>query len=67
MISIEVKNKEFNGERCGVGFVNGVAKVESLTPEQKATFKKLGYTVSGAAEKKAPANNPNPANNKTEN
>ena len=72
MITIEVKNKEFNGERCGVGFVNGVAKVESLTPEQKAAFKKFGYTVNGAAEKKtnannAAANNTNGAGNKAEN
>lgn len=56
MITVEVKNKEFNGDRCGVGFVNGVAKVESLTPEQKAAFKKFGYTVNGTAEKKPTAN-----------
>jgi len=45
MITIEVKNKEFNGERCGIGFVNGIAKVDSITPEQEKFFKEMGYVV----------------------
>ncbi len=57
MITIEVKNKEFNGDRCGIGFVNGVAKIENITPEQKVFFKQMGYTVSGNPEKKAETKN----------
>ena len=53
MFKIEVKNKEFNGERCGIGFVNGEGLAENLTPEQKAFFKEMGYTVTGNPEKKA--------------
>ncbi len=45
MITIEVKNKNFNGERAGIGFVNGEAKVEKITPEQKAFLKEMGYTI----------------------
>lgn len=45
MITIEVKNKNFNGERAGIGFVNGVANVETITPEQKIFFKEMNYTV----------------------
>lgn len=52
MITIEVKNKEFKGERCGIDFVNGVAKVETITPEQRKFFKEMGYTVTGNPEKK---------------
>jgi len=46
MITIEVKNKEFNGERCGIGFVSGVARVEKITPEQEKFFKEMNYTIS---------------------
>lgn len=51
MVTIEVKNKNFNGERAGIGFSNGVAQVEKITPEQKAFFKTMGYTVKGTANK----------------
>lgn len=51
MITIEVKNKNFSGERCGIGFVEGVGKAESITPEQEKFFKEMGYKVSGKAEK----------------
>lgn len=52
MITIEVKNKSFSGERCGIGFVEGVGKAESITPEQEKFFKEMGYKVSGKADKK---------------
>lgn len=52
MFKIEVKNKNFNGERCGIGFVNGEGLAEDLTPEQKAFFKAMNYTVTGNPEKK---------------
>ena len=45
MVTVTVKNKNFNGERAGIGFVNGEAKVEKITPEQKAFFKEMGYAV----------------------
>lgn len=45
MITITVKNKNFNGERAGIGFVNGEARVEKITPEQKVFFKGMNYTV----------------------
>lgn len=54
MITIEVKNKNFNGERAGIGFVNGVAKIEKITPEQKAFLKEMGYSVK--EEKKSNTN-----------
>lgn len=52
MFKIEVKNKSFNGERCGVGFTNGEGLASDLTLEQKAFFKQMGYTVIGNLEKK---------------
>lgn len=57
MITIEVKNKDFNGERAGVGFVNGTANVPEITPEQKKFFKEMGYTVTGNPEKKPETKN----------
>lgn len=57
MITIEVKNKNFNGERCGIGFVNGIAKVEEITPEQKAFLNQMGYKLTGNPEKKAEPKN----------
>lgn len=56
MVTIEVKNKNFNGERAGIGFVNGVAQVEKITPEQKAFFKSMGYTVKGTGNTTANKN-----------
>lgn len=53
MYTVKVKNKSFNGERCGVGFTNGEGLATDLTSEQKAFFKEMGYEVSGSAEKKA--------------
>lgn len=53
MYRIEVKNTAFNGERCNIGFTNGVGLAEDLTPEQKSFFKELGYNVTGSSEKKA--------------
>lgn len=52
MFKIEVKNKGFNGERCGIGFVNGEGLATDLTPEQKTFFKSMGYTVTGNSEEK---------------
>ena len=57
MFKVEVKNKSFNGERFGVGFTNGEGLAEDLTPEQKAFFEKMGYTVTGNPEKKAEVKN----------
>lgn len=53
MYKVEVKNKSFNGERCGVGFTNGEGLATDLTLEQKAFFNEMGYTVTGNPEKKA--------------
>lgn len=47
MITIEVKNKEFNGERAGIAFANGVASVESITPEQEKFLKEMNYKIAG--------------------
>lgn len=57
MITIKVKNVGFNGERAGIGFVNGIANVPEITPEQKKFFKEMGYTVTGNPEKKAETKN----------
>ena len=51
MYTIKVKNTDFEGERCNVGFVNGVGMAKNLTPEQLKFFKSVGYEVTGTAEK----------------
>lgn len=66
MITIKVKNEGFNGERAGVGFVNGIANVPEITPEQKKFFKEMGYTVTGKPEKKTDAKNDKKEGNQEE-
>lgn len=58
MITIEVKNKEFNGERAGIAFANGVASVESITPEQENFFKEMNYKITGNLKKSKEDNTP---------
>lgn len=47
MITIKTPNERFNGVRAGLHFANGVATAEALTPVQRATVTRLGYTIEG--------------------
>ncbi|MCX7689043.1 MAG: hypothetical protein N2045_13855 [Fimbriimonadales bacterium] len=44
-MTIRTPNPQFNGNRLGVQFTNGVAEVESLTQEQLEAFTAWGYAV----------------------
>lgn len=45
MITIRTKNPQFRGERAGVQFRDGEARVEELSGRQRQALRELGYTV----------------------